>query len=254
MTLLCACTSGHGFPGERPVRAGITICLHSIHALPCRCNYTAFPGCWQYSLLQICGCVPFCACSAYVTHIASTLIPCTSPQRIKDCNTCPACLYHILHCIKFLPSITLHGFPYRTTPGLHHSWSKNYEQMSFMHGQALHQLSATCQGCWGYETTTLSSLAMYFCSSILQIFPQECFFCAKLSHGWMDGVWGLHTATDHCSSMQNLEQAPSKHFALNTSECSCGFVQAGIADPLLKQLWPRAACPTQHIPEQGWMA
>lgn len=46
----------------------------------------------------------------------------------------------------------------------------------------------------------------------------------------MDGAWGLQTATDHCSSMQNLEQAPSMSFALNISERSCGFFQAGIAD------------------------
>lgn len=54
---------------------------------------------------------------------------------------------------------------------------------------------------------------------------------------WMDG-WslGFAEATDHCSSMQNLEQALSKCFAVNISECSCGFVQSGIADPLLKQL------------------
>lgn len=171
-----------------------------------------------------------CVCSAYRTHIASTLTPCTSPQRIKDCSTCLACLYWILRCIKFLPSITLHGFSYRIIPGLHHSWSKNYEQVNFMHDQVLHQLSATCQGWRGCVTTALSSLAMHFCGRILQIFPQECFFCAKLSHGWMDGAWGLQTATDHCSSMQNLEQAPSTSFALNISERSCGFFQAGIAD------------------------
>lgn len=70
----------------------------------------------------------------------------------------------------------------------------------------------------------------------------------------MDGVWGLQTATDPCSSVRNLEQASSECFALNISECSCGFVQAGIADSLLEQLWPTAACPTQHIPEQGWVS
>lgn len=186
MKLLCARTSGHGFPGKACESSGITICLHSIHALPCCCNCTAFPGCWQYRLLQICWCVFFCVCSAYIIHIASTLTPCTSPQRIKDCSTCLACLYHILHCIKSLPSITLHGFPYRIIPGLHHSWSRNYEPLNLMHGQVLHQLSATCQGRWGYVTTALSSLAMHFCGSILQIFPQECFFGAKLFHGCMD--------------------------------------------------------------------
>lgn len=86
----------------------------------------------------------------------------------------------------------------------------------------------------------LRTLAMHFCGSILQIFPQECFFCAKLSHGWSLGP---------ADSYRPLQQ-PAKSWASILKvlccqpECSCGFVQAGIADSLLKQLWPTAACPT----------
>lgn len=88
--------------------------------------------------------------------------------------------------------------------------AKIMSKRTFMHGQVLHQLSATCQGWWAYVTTALSSLVMHFAAVSCRFFPRDASLVQnRPMDGWMEpGVCRqLQTTAAACKILSKHPQS-----------------------------------------------